>query len=164
MVKNENTAKTNIIHKAKFIYNTIKNEDTHTNHTNVKPIPFKLSDSDDEFNEAISTQDVNEAKAFEAEFAIQKAIQDSILTNTLSKAVQNMTLSQTKSDACSDCSYQYNREQINQSDEASTNIEPEKSKHTESGQSNEASTCLNDQATLLEYNTLKGVYQIGVHT
>ena len=26
------------------------------------------------------------------------------------------------------------------------------------------SNCLNDQATLLDYNTLKGVYQIGVQT
>ena len=27
-----------------------------------------------------------------------------------------------------------------------------------------AGGCLNDQAILLEYNTLKGVYQIGVNT
>ena len=27
-----------------------------------------------------------------------------------------------------------------------------------------AGGCLNDQATLLDYNTLKGVYQIGVQT
>ena len=92
-----------------------------------------MSNSSDEgLNEALSTQDVHIAEAFEADFAMQKAISESILTNKLSKAVQDMTLDKVKSDACSDCSYQYNRDMIDQSAAGSSNIESEKPKHTAS--------------------------------
>ena len=88
---------------------------------NLAPIPFNLtavsSDSEDDWNEGVSAEDTDFANAIAVEIAENKAFEDHITTNRLSKAVQNMNLNNVKTNSCNDCSYQYNRDHIDQLDD-----------------------------------------------